>query len=110
MYITAIQGKTFCFLNINNLQQSISNFQPIPVTAYVKIDALDVVVWMKDVSTPHIEMLLSSVTHMSLHFEENKILEGNVISTGPVQENMLNSQSLEKLGESEKYIPLASKN
>lgn len=29
MYINAVQGKTFCFLNVNDLQQSISNFLPL---------------------------------------------------------------------------------
>lgn len=50
---------------------------------------------MKDVSTPRIEMLLSSVGHMSPHLEAQK-WEENVISTGPVEENVLSIQSLEK--------------
>jgi len=88
MYITAIQEKTFCFLSINDLQQSISNFQFFPVPAMsnrcFRCCGMDEGCF----NAPYRNVIIECLSHVTT-FRNTVFLKENMISTGPVQENIL---------------------
>jgi len=92
MYITAIQEKTFCFLSINDLQQSISNFQFFPVPAMsnrcFRCCGMDEGCF----NAPYRNAIIECLSHVTT-FRNTVFLKENMISTGPVQENILKGYS-----------------
>jgi len=92
MYITAIQEKTFCFLSINDLQQSISNFQFFPVPAMsnrcFRCCGMDEGCF----NAPYRNAIIECLSHVTT-FRNTVFLKENMISTGSVQENILKGYS-----------------